>query len=131
MKLSKDGEMVKGYSEMIVLALIRRLGAVHGYALRAEMRDLSFQAFHLSWGRLYPLLRSLEKRRLLTSRIHPAGEVRTQRRFSITRAGEEHLQHLIHQWEAFSTALNAVILQQGSRKQRAREQLRRLREANR
>lgn len=126
MKLSIDGEMVKGYSELIVLSLIRRLGPVHGYALRAEMRDLSYQIFHLSWGRMYPLLRNLEKRGLLTSRIHPAGEVRTQRRFSITKAGEEYLQHRIQKWEMFSEALNAMIHRKESRKQIAREQVRRI-----
>ena len=126
MKRSIDGEMVKGYSELIVLALIKRLGPVHGYALRAEMRDLFYQIFHLSWGRIYPLLHDLEKRHLLTSRIQPAGKLRTQRRFSITKMGEEYLQHRIQKWEMSSMALNAAIQQKGNRKQRAKEQLRRL-----
>jgi len=75
---------------------------------------------------MYPLLRNLEKRRLLTSRIHPAGEVRTQRRFSITKEEGEYLQHRIQKWEMFSQALNAVIRKRGNRKQLAREQLRRI-----
>ncbi|MDD3605095.1 MAG: PadR family transcriptional regulator [Kiritimatiellae bacterium] len=118
--------MVKGYTDLIVLALLRRLGPVHGYALRAEMRDLSHQIFHMSFGSLYPLLHDLEKRRLLTSRIHPAGEVRTQRRFSITKAGEDYLQHQIQKWEMFSQALESVIRKRGNRKQLAQAQIRKL-----
>ncbi len=126
MKMSMDGQMVKGYTDLIVLALLRRLGPVHGYALRAEMRDLSHQIFHMSFGSLYPLLHDLEKRRLLTSRIHPAGEVRTQRRFSITKAGEDYLQHQIQKWEMFSQALESVIRKRGNRKQLAQAQIRKL-----
>ena len=126
MKMSIDGQMVKGYTELIVLALLRRLGSVHGYALRAEMRDLSYQIFHVSFGSLYPLLHDLERRHLVTSRIHPAGEVRTQRRFSITKPGEEYLQHRIQKWEMFSQALESVIRKQGNRKQLAKAQLRQL-----
>jgi DNA-binding PadR family transcriptional regulator len=109
MKRSVDGEMVKGHTEMLILALLNRGRAMHGYLIRQELGDGSHQTVHPSLGRIYPLLAQMEKKGWLKSRREIVCESRQRNTFSITAKGRAELTVRIKKWELFSAGINRIL----------------------
>ncbi len=100
--------MLHGNAKTMVLALLAKK-ANHAYQLRWDLAERSRGNFQLAQGRLYPLLRSLEKRALVTSRWALAGRVRRKRVYSITAAGRRELEDRAWRWRRFVSQMNRVL----------------------
>ncbi|HVM62763.1 MAG TPA: PadR family transcriptional regulator [Verrucomicrobiae bacterium] len=100
--------MLHGNAETLVLALLAGKSQ-HGYQLRKELAARSRDYFQFAFGRLYPLLRSLEKRRLVTSRIVEPGRHHERRIFTVTAKGRAELRLRKQKWQQFSAAMNRVL----------------------
>jgi len=109
MKRSIDGEMVKGHTEMLILALLHSGTSMHGYLIRQELTDISKQVVHPSLGRIYPLLRQMEKKDWLKSRKETVCERRVRNTYRITPAGRKELTVRIKKWELFSGGINRLL----------------------
>jgi len=105
---NRETEMLKGNAEMLVLALLAGK-ARHGYEIRQELADRSHQFVQLSFGTLYPLLNSMERRRLIRSEWVKSGKVREIRRYAITARGLAELRERRNQWEGFIVAITRLI----------------------
>jgi len=103
-----DREMLHGNAETLVLALIAK-GEGYGYQIRKDLAARSHHCFQFSFGRLYPLLRSMEHRRLVTARWVKAGKVRERKQYTITTKGRAELRERKRRWEQFSAAMNRVL----------------------
>jgi DNA-binding PadR family transcriptional regulator len=105
---NRETEMLKGNAATLVLALLAE-GERHGYQIRQELADRSHQAVQISFGTLYPLLESMERRKLVRSAWVKAGKVRERRRYAITSRGLSELNDRRDQWERFVTAMTRIL----------------------
>lgn len=100
--------MLHGNAKTLVLALLARQDN-HVYQLRWDISDGSRGHFQLAYGRLYPLLRSLESHRLVRGKWVKAGRVRERRVYSITAAGRTELKERIWQWRRFAEHMDLLL----------------------
>jgi DNA-binding PadR family transcriptional regulator len=101
------GETLKGHLDALVLASLRD-GALHGYAIIAELKRRSGGAFDLPEGTVYPVLHRLEAEGLLASAwSSPAG--RRRRVYRLTRRGRSALARRRQDWRDFARAVEAVL----------------------
>jgi DNA-binding PadR family transcriptional regulator len=107
MKSYTGREQLKGWLELLVLAILKKEPTC-GYRLRQTAIDQSNHLFAPVFGRIYPLLATLEKTGLLKSNPEPGGK-RGQRIYSITPRGEARLLLLAANWKLFSRSMDRVI----------------------
>jgi len=105
---NRETEMLKGNAEMLVLALLAE-GAQHGYQIRQELADRSRQVVQLSFGTLYPMLDSLERRKWVRSEWVKVGKVRERRHYTITACGRAELRERKDQWARFVAAITRML----------------------
>lgn len=103
-----ERELLHGNAETLVLVLLAQSES-YGYQLRKELALRSHHYFQFSFGRLYPLLRGLEQRGMVTARWQKAGRVRKRKQYDITDKGRAELRERIRKWQQFSTAMDLVL----------------------
>jgi DNA-binding PadR family transcriptional regulator len=103
-----DREMLHGNAETLVLALLAEK-SWHGYRLRQELAARTNDYFQMGFGRLYPLLHSMARRRLVTASDVKVGRVREQRRYVISARGRAELRERKRRWRQFCAAMNRVL----------------------
>jgi PadR family transcriptional regulator PadR len=103
-----EGEMLKGHLDLIVLAALSA-GPAHGYAIIAEIRRKSGEAFDLPEGTIYPALHRLEQAGLLAGRWVMAESGRRRRVYALTRRGERALAERRAVWQRFSDAIGGLL----------------------
>jgi DNA-binding PadR family transcriptional regulator len=103
-----DRKMLHGNAETLVLALLAE-GEQYGYQMRKELAARSHQYFQFAFGRLYPLLTSLERRRLVTSRWVKPARMRERKQYAITAKGRAELRTRKQKWRQFSAAMARVL----------------------
>ena len=109
MKRSIEGEMIKGHTEMLVLAMLAGGEPMHGYRIRQEMIDLSGQKLHPSLGRIYPQLTMMVNRGWLTCWKETVCERRVRTVYRITNAGETELAAQKKRWQLFSRSVDHIL----------------------
>jgi PadR family transcriptional regulator PadR len=107
MKSFTGREQLKGWLELLVLAILQKEPTC-GYRLRQRAIDQSNHLFSPVFGRIYPLLATLEKKGLLKSR-REAGGTRGQRIYTLTARGEERLILLTTNWKLFSRSMDHIL----------------------
>lgn len=103
-----DRELVHGNTETLVLALLAT-DEGYGYAMRRQLLLRSHHYFQLAFGRLYPLLRSLQQRGLAMARWVKVGKARERKHYTITARGRAELQERKRKWRQFSDAMERVL----------------------
>ena len=103
-----DRAMLYGNAETLVLAVLADR-ACHGYELRKELSTRSNEEFQLALGRLYPLLRTLERHGLVTVRKAQSPLNRECREYAITAKGLTALRERKLKWRQFAAAMNQVL----------------------
>jgi PadR family transcriptional regulator PadR len=107
-------QLKKGLTTLIVLDALKD-GELYGYGLRREAFERTKGVFGFSEGALYPLLHSLEGKRLVkTQQRKVAGRWRTY--YRITPKGRHTLTHFHREWQSLLTSLEAIL----QRRRRAR-----------
>jgi DNA-binding PadR family transcriptional regulator len=81
----------------------------HGYEIRKELATRSNEQFQFAFGRLYPLLRSLERRGLVRARRTTSALCRDCRQYTLTAAGATALRTRKLRWRQFAAAMNQVL----------------------
>jgi len=109
MKRSMEGEMIKGHTEMLVLAMLASGEPRHGYRIRKEMIELSDSKLHPAHSRLYPLLRQMVKKGWLISWEETVCEKRVRTAYQITKVGAAELTAQKKRWELFSRAVTRLL----------------------
>jgi len=101
-------ELLHGNSETLVLALLAE-DECYGYQVRRELAARSHHYFQSSFGRLYPLLRGLERRSLVNARWVKAGKARERKHYAITAKGRAELRERKQKWQQFCVAMDLVL----------------------
>ncbi len=103
------GEMLKGNTPTLILAVLEQEGALHGYAIARQIERRSADLLKLGEGSLYPALRALEGDGWVESRWEPQPSGPARKIYALTDAGRGELERRIRSWRRFSDAVNAVL----------------------
>lgn len=96
-----------GVPELLVLRLLSRQ-EMYGYELVKNIRIVSEDAFNLAEGVVYPLLHSLEARKLLVAREKTV-EGRHRVYYAVTDKGRKRLGALTSEWQRISGGIANVL----------------------
>jgi len=103
-------EISSGTTSLALLAILAQAdGAMYGYRIAKEMSgdDDDFQL--IKQGALYPVLKSLEKNRLLESIVEPSVSGPPRRYYRITDDGRETLLRWRQLWESTCLVINRIV----------------------
>ncbi len=103
-------ELSSGITSLALLAILAQAEEpMYGYRIAKEMsgQDEDFQL--IKQGALYPVLKSLEKNELLSSRVEPSVSGPPRRYYSITETGLEALERWKNLWEGTCTLMNRIL----------------------
>jgi PadR family transcriptional regulator PadR len=114
-------ELNAGVTALLVLGLVKQTGRpIYGYEVALRLSGLADDDLPMSQGALYPVLRSLEKQKLLSSHIEPSNSGPPRRYYSLTAAGEQALAEWTAVWRQTENLVNRVLeSQHGHRKRNA------------
>jgi PadR family transcriptional regulator PadR len=102
------GDLLQGTLTMLILkALVRQ--DLHGYSIARWVEEVTKQSLAIEEGSLYPALRRLEDRGLVTSRWTLSETGRRVRVYSLSRAGRAHLSAEATAWMQLSRAVTLVL----------------------
>lgn len=102
------GDLLQGTLGILILkALVP--GSAHGYAIARWIEDAATDVLRIEEGSLYPALRRLEDRALVSSEWGLSENNRRARYYSITAAGRKHLRTEAAVWLRYSQAVTRVL----------------------
>ena len=102
------GGLLQGTLGLLILkALVTQ--EQHGYGIARWIEAVSGDALRIEEGSLYPALRRLEDRGLVTSRWATTENNRRARFYALSRAGRAHLRADAGTWLHFAQAVTLVL----------------------
>ncbi|MEO8451338.1 MAG: PadR family transcriptional regulator [Gemmatimonadota bacterium] len=104
----KKIDLLQGTLDLILLRLLRA-GPAHGWELTQSIQIVSKGTLDVNYGSLYPALRRLEARGLVTAHWAPSDNNRRARYYELTAAGRKQLLAERSEWERFSHALGLIL----------------------
>ena len=103
-----QGALLQGTLGLLILkALV--VQELHGYDIARWVQDVTGEVLQIEEGSLYPALRRLEDRGLISSRWAITENNRRARWYALTRAGRAHLREDASTWLQFSRAVTQVL----------------------
>jgi PadR family transcriptional regulator, regulatory protein PadR len=108
-RVARDtGALLQGTLGLLILkALV--VQELHGYGIARWVQEISGEILQIEEGSLYPALRRLEDRGLITSRWAISENNRRARYYALTTAGRRHLREDASTWLQFSRAVTLVL----------------------
>jgi PadR family transcriptional regulator PadR len=103
-------EITSGIASLILLRVLD--GAkdpMYGYQISKVLGIRSEESPLLKQGALYPILRSLEKYGLLSSKVEPSVTGPPRRYYSITDPGRQSLTEWTHTWHEVKTFVEKIL----------------------
>lgn len=100
--------LLQGTLDLIVLKLLAPQPA-NGWELTQSIQVLSRGALDVNYGSVYPALRRLEARGLVTAHWGVSDHNRRARYYELTRAGRTQLATERGEWKRFATALGHIL----------------------
>jgi PadR family transcriptional regulator, regulatory protein PadR len=104
-----NADALKGHLDPLILSVLS-VGPLHGYAVIQRLRDISDGVFDLPEGTIYPALHRLERAGLLSS-AWDTGAGRRRRVYAVTDRGAGVLGERRSDWQAFSRAVDTILLE--------------------
>ena len=92
----------QGTLALMVLKTLDAQGAVHGYGIARQIEQTSRNMLNVNYGTLYPALLKLEQEGFIRGEWGASENNRRAKYYTITRAGQRHLQREAEQWEQTS-----------------------------
>jgi PadR family transcriptional regulator, regulatory protein PadR len=102
------GDLLQGTLGILILKSLL-LGPAHGYAVARWVEDTTGDVLKIEEGSLYPALRRLEDRGLVTSEWGLSENNRRARFYQITADGRKHLRNEAAVWIRYSQAVTRVL----------------------
>lgn len=102
-----DRDLVAASATPLVLSILAR-GESYGYAILAEVRELSGGEIEWTDGMLYPLLHRLERFGYVTTEWRRPEGGRRRRYYALTETGSAALAEQRRQWQTVTRALGGV-----------------------
>ena len=105
--MSVDKSLVSGSTGMLLLKLLSEKD-MYGYEMIETLRERSQNVFELKAGTLYPLLHSMEEKKLLTAYEKEVGS-KVRKYYSITGQGRKVLAEKQDEWKTYAQAVLSVL----------------------
>ena len=106
--MEQDGELLKGNTQMLILAVLRT-DPLHGYAIAREIERLSGNDLKFRDGTLYPALQQLEHSGMIVGAWEPTEKAPPRKVYRLTDAGRAELQRRVGLWNRFTQSINTII----------------------
>src|SRR5689334_23705658 len=104
----ESADLLQGTLGILILKALLP-GPAHGYAVARWIEETTTDVVHIEEGSLYPALRRLEDRRLVTSDWGLSENNRRARFYQITGDGRKHLRNEAAVWLRYSQAVTRVL----------------------
>ena len=104
----QSGDLLQGTLGILILKSLL-LGSAHGYAIARWIEDTTADVLTIEEGSLYPALRRLEDRGLVSSEWGLSENNRRARFYQLTAAGRKHLRQEAALWLRYSQAVTRVL----------------------
>lgn len=104
-KSSKD--YLQGVPELLILRLLEER-EMYGYEIVQGIKLRSDSQIQFGEGVIYPLLHSLQKRRLLAIR-HDKVNGRPRVYYRLTKTGKQKLESKVSEWKRISEAIQGIL----------------------
>ena len=105
MKQGKD--YLQGVPELLILRLLKEK-EMYGYEIVQGIRQRSGERVNFGEGVIYPLLHSLQKRRLLAIRRERVNG-RPRVYYRLTTSGEKKLEEKVSDWEQVTDTIRSIL----------------------
>ena len=102
-----DKSLISGSTATLILRLLEEKD-MYGYEMIETLRRRSKDVFELKAGTLYPLLHSLESKKLLVSYESEAGG-KTRKYYQITDRGKLALDEITKLWQEMSDGIWRIM----------------------
>ncbi len=103
-------ELSSGITSLALLAILAEEDKpMYGYRIAKEMSGDNEDFQLIKQGALYPVLKSLEKNELLSSRVEPSVSGPPRRYYTITDQGREALIRWNALWRETSSLMNRIL----------------------
>src|SRR6476660_2898188 len=86
--------------DLLLLTVLGRRGALHGYAIAAAIQVLSADALRIDEGSLYPALHRMEEAGWITAESVVTENKRRARVYDMTRAGRKRVVAETQRWNS-------------------------------
>ena len=95
--------------DLLVLTLLERRGALHGYAIAAAIQQLSEDALRVDEGSLYPALYRMTEAGWVRADWRTTENNRRARMYQITKAGSKRLTEETERWDTFAAGVTRIL----------------------
>lgn len=102
-----DKSLIQGSLAMLILRLLEDKD-MYGYEMIETLRKQSNYVFELKAGSLYPLLHSLEEKKLVTS-CEDDSSGKTRKYYHLTSEGKHILEEKKEEWKIYARAVGEVL----------------------
>lgn len=102
-------DALQGSLPLLLLKLLDRRGALHGYAIATQIEGMSDATLRVEEGSLYPALHRLEEEGWIKARWTTSGTGRRARVYEITAAGRKQLESEELRWKAITAAVGKIL----------------------
>ena len=102
-------DSLQGSLDLLVLKILSRRPALHGYALMSAIQDISGDVLRAEEGSLYPALHRMEEAGWIHAEWIVKDTGRRARIYQLTAAGKKQLEAEESRWQAVTSAVNRVL----------------------
>lgn len=106
-------DLLRGTLDVLILKTLSH-GSMHGYGVSRSIRDRTGERLSIEEGALYPALRRLEKRGLVTAEWGTTDTGREAKFYRLTSSGDAELERSVREWHRYVDAMGAVLGRPGS-----------------
>ena len=108
-----NSDLIRGSTETIVLHLLHER-RMYGYEIIKLVNERTDNAFEWKEGTLYPCLHRLEGAGVIASEWVEAENGKHRKYYHLTHKGRAFCRERVAEWNAFSTAMSALLMQPAS-----------------
>src|SRR6266480_3591169 len=95
--------------DVLILTILDRRGASHGYGIANAIQELSEEALRVEEGSLYPALHRMEEAGWIKAEWVVTENKRRARIYRISKAGTKQLAVETERWTSFSAGVARVL----------------------
>lgn len=109
-KSSLQKQLNAGATSLVLLSLLQQeRRAMYGYEVAKALESRYQGELPMKPGALYPVLRSLEKQKLLSSQMEPSDAGPSRKYYEITGLGKQTLKHWQAAWHETKSFVDSIL----------------------
>jgi transcriptional regulator len=102
-------DSLQGSLPVLVLKILSRRGALHGYGITAQIEGMSDEILRVEEGSLYPALHRMEEAGWIKAKWLTTENKRRARVYEITALGRKQLEEQESRWREVTAAVAHVL----------------------